>query len=289
MKKHTVSLLATTLFSASALSAEKLNITHYNPGSNAIFPVSSVLVSGEKEAILFDAQFSTTDGQNLVELVKASGKTLSMIYISAGDPDYYFGLEPIVAAFPNVEVVASKSVVDHINKTKQAKLEYWGPILGEHAPSKVVVPTVFDKTSLTLDGQTIEVKEINSHQAYLWVPSEKTVFGGVSVYSGVHVWMADTQEKQAREQWAQSLEKMKKLEPEVVIPGHYLGEMPKGIDGVQFTIDYLGKIESVLEGKPNITSQDIIKTMKNTYPEFHATEGDLTLGAQVLSGETEWH
>ncbi|NOH70510.1 MBL fold metallo-hydrolase [Vibrio pectenicida] len=289
MKKRTASLLATTLFSVSAMSAEKLNITHYNPGSEAIFPASSVLVSGDKEAILFDAQFSTTDGQKLVELVKESGKTLSMIYISAGDPDYYFGLEPIVAAFPNVEVVASRTVVDHINKTKEAKLEYWGPILGEHSPSKVIVPSVLDKTSLTLDGKTIEVKEINSHQAYLWVPSEKTVFGGISVYSGVHVWMADTQKKKAREQWVQSLERMKKLEPQVVIPGHYLGEMPKGIDGVQFTIDYLGHIESVLEDKHNLTSKEIIKTMKDKYPELQATESDLTLGAQVLSGEVEWH
>ena len=35
--------------------------------------------------------------------------------------------------------------------------------------------------------------------------------------------------------------------------------------------------------------QRVIKTMKDKYPELQATESDLTLGAQVLSGEVEWH
>ncbi|MEZ8860463.1 Vmh family MBL fold metallo-hydrolase [Vibrio sp. 10N.247.311.51] len=280
--------LGTVMASSVALSAD-LNITHYNPGENAIFPASSVLVSGEKEVILFDAQFSVADGQKLVEQIKATGKKLSMIYISSGDPDYYFGLEPIVSAFPNVKVVASEAVVAHIKRTRDAKLEYWGPILEGNAPSKVIVPTVMNDTALSIEGETIEVKEINTHQAYLWVPSEKTVFGGVSVYSGVHVWMADTASKEIRSQWSQSLERMKALEPEVVIPGHYLGEMPTGINAVQFTQDYVADIEKALVSKSNPTSVEISDCMKKAYPKFEATEGDLALGAKVLSGEMVWH
>ncbi len=212
-----------------------------------------------------------------------------MIYISSGDPDYYFGLEPIVAAFPDVKVVASEAVVKHIERTKDAKLAYWGPILEEGAPSKIVVPTVLNDTTLTLEGKHIEVKEINTHDAYLWVPAEKTVFGGVSVYSGVHVWMADTQSKQERAQWSQSLERMKALKPKTVIPGHYLGDMPKGVEGVQFTINYIADIEQTLEKSSKPSSSEISAAMKAKYPQFAATEGDLELGAKVLSGEMEWH
>ena len=281
--------LGAMLAASSVVSAAELNITHYNPGENAIFPASSVLVAGEKEVILFDAQFSVADGQKLVDQIKATGKELSMVYISSGDPDFYFGLEPIVAAFPNVEIVASEAVVAHIKRTKDAKLEYWGPILEGNAPSKVIVPTVLNDTTLSIEGETIEVREINTHQAYLWVPSEKTVFGGVSVYSGVHVWMADTASKEIRSQWSQSLERMKALEPEVVIPGHYLGEMPTGTNGVQFTLDYVADIEKALASTSNPTSVDISDYMKTAYPQFKATEGDLELGAKVLSGEMEWH
>lgn len=289
MNKRSITLLITALAASNYVSAADLTITHYNPGKNAIFPASSVLVSGEKELMLFDAQFSVEDGKKLVEQIKKSDKELSMIYISSGDPDYYFGLEPIVAAFPDVKVVASKAVVKHIERTKDAKLAYWGPILKEGAPSKIVVPTVLNDTTLTLEGKRIEVKEINTHDAYLWVPSEETVFGGVSVYSGVHVWMADTQSKQERAQWSQSLERMKALKPKTVIPGHYLGDIPKGVEGVQFTINYIADIEQTLEKSGKPSSSEISAAMKAKYPQFSATEGDLELGAKVLSGEMEWH
>ncbi|WP_051117989.1 Vmh family MBL fold metallo-hydrolase [Vibrio campbellii] len=289
MNKRSITLLITALAASNYVSAADLTITHYNPGENAIFPASSVLVSGEKELMLFDAQFSVKDGKKLVEQIKNSGKELSMIYISSGDPDYYFGLEPIVAAFPGVKVVASEAVVKHIERTKDAKLAYWGPILEEGAPSKIVVPTVLNDTTLTLEGKRIEVKEINTHDAYLWVPSEKTVFGGVSVYSGVHVWMADTQSKQERAQWSQSLERMKALKPKTVIPGHYLGDMPKGVEGIQFTINYIADIEQTLDKSSKLSSSEISAAMKAKYPQFAATEGDLELGAKVLSGEMEWH
>lgn len=289
MNKRSITLLITALAASNYVSAADLTITHYNPGENAIFPTSSVLVSGEKELMLFDAQFSVKDGKKVVEQIKNSGKELSMIYISSGDPDYYFGLEPIVAAFPDVKVVASEAVVKHIERTKDAKLAYWGPILKEGAPSKVVVPTVLNDTTLTLEGKRIEVKEINTHDAYLWVPAEKTVFGGVSVYSGVHVWMADTQSKQERAQWSQSLERMKALKPKTVIPGHYLGDMPIGVEGVQITINYIADIEQTLEKSSKPSSSEISAAMKAKYPQFAATEGDLELGAKVLSGEMEWH
>ncbi len=93
MNKRSITLLITALAASNYVSAADLTINHYNPGENAIFPASSVLVSGEKELMLFDAQFSVKDGKKLVEQIKKSGKELSMIYISSGDPDYYFGLE----------------------------------------------------------------------------------------------------------------------------------------------------------------------------------------------------
>ncbi|MGN5028694.1 MBL fold metallo-hydrolase [Aeromonas rivipollensis] len=117
--------LATTLLGGAAL-ASPLTVTVYNPGDKAIFPVSSELVTGDKEAILIDAQFGVNDGQALVDLIKQSGKRLTTVYISGGDPDFYFGLEPIKAAFPDVKILASQHVVDHIKQTKDAKLAYWG-------------------------------------------------------------------------------------------------------------------------------------------------------------------
>ncbi|MFM7967522.1 Vmh family MBL fold metallo-hydrolase [Aeromonas sp. A-5] len=276
--------LATTLLGGAAL-ASPLTVTVYNPGDKAIFPVSSELVTGDKEAILIDAQFGVNDGKALVDLIKQSGKRLTTVYISGGDPDFYFGLEPIKAAFPDVKILASQHVVDHIKQTKDAKLAYWGPILAEQAPKTLIVPQVMTASHLTLDGEKIEIKEMNTPSAYLWAPSIKTAFGGVPVYSGVHVWMADSQTKAARAQWMQALDGMLALQPERVIPGHFLGTEPKGTQAVTFTRDYVQRFEQELA-----TAKDagqLIDGLKKAFPSLPVDDG-LAIGAKVNMGEMKW-
>lgn len=107
-----------------------LQLTVYNPGTEALFPVSSVIVSGQHDAILVDAQFGKAQAEQVVEKLRASGKQLTTIYISHGDPDYYFGLDTLVSAFPKARVVATAPTVAHIKKTMDAKLAYWGPQRG---------------------------------------------------------------------------------------------------------------------------------------------------------------
>ena len=276
--------LATTLLGGAAL-ASPLTVTVYNPGDKAIFPVSSELVTGDKEAILIDAQFGVNDGKALVDLIKQSGKRLTTVYISGGDPDFYFGLEPIKAAFPDVKILASQHVVDHIKQTKDAKLAYWGPILGKQAPKTLIVPQVMTASHLTLDGEKIEIKEMNTPSAYLWAPSIKTAFGGVPVYSGVHVWMADSQTKAARAQWMQALDGMLALKPERVIPGHFLGTEPKGTQAVTFTRDYVQRFEQELATAKH--SDQLIDGLKKAFPSLPVDDG-LAIGAKVNMGEMKW-
>ena len=276
--------LTTTLLSGAVL-AGPLSVTVYNPGEKAIFPVSSSLVAGDKEAILIDAQFDVQDGQALVDMIKKSGKQLTTVYISAGDPDFYFGLEPVLAAFPNVKVLADQHVVDHIKETKDAKLAYWGPILGKGAPKSLTVPQVMTSSQLTLDGEKIEIKEMNTPNAYLWAPSIKTAFGGVPVYHGVHVWMADSKTKAARSNWVQALDKLLALKPERVVPGHFLGAEPKGSEAVTFTRGYVQRFEQELAKAKN--SGQLIDSLKKAYPSLPVDDG-LAIGAKVNTGEMKW-
>ena len=97
---------AALAFAAHAAAAD-LSLDVYNPGEAAIFPVTSVLVSGAKDAILVDAQFGKGQAEQLVQKIRASGKNLTTIYISHGDPDYYFGLDTLTAAFPDAKVPVS--------------------------------------------------------------------------------------------------------------------------------------------------------------------------------------
>lgn len=148
--------VATALFSG-AVFAAPLTLQTYNPQEKGLFAVNSTLVSGPHEAVLFDAQFSVKDGEKLVEMIRKNGKPLSRIVITSGDPDFYFGLEPLVKAFPQAEVVATPEVVKHIAATKAAKLAYWGPQMKDGAPTQVYVPQALEANSFTIDGEKVTI------------------------------------------------------------------------------------------------------------------------------------
>lgn len=284
---QTSALLATVLVSANAASGS-LQTTVFNPQDKSTFPVSSVLISGKTEAILVDAQFQRNDAEAVVELIKQSGKTLTTIYISHGDPDFYFGLDVITAAFPAAKVLASAETQKYIKATMEPKKAYWGPILKDNAPQQLVVPEVLQGDTLTLDGEQVKIVGLDGHDpkhSFVWIPSSKTVLGGVVVFGNMHVFLADTQTAESRQKWYQTLEVIEKLQPDTVIPGHLLGDKPLTLQAVDFTRKYIQDFEAA--AATSADSAELIAKMKATYP---AMGGDsvLTLSAKVIMGEMKW-
>lgn len=284
---QTSTLLATVLVSANAAS-DTLQTTIFNPQAKSTFPVSSVLISGKTEAILVDAQFQRNDAEAVVELIKQSGKQLTTIYISHGDPDFYFGLDVISAAFPKAKVLASAETQKYIKATMAPKKAYWGPILQENAPQQLIVPEVLQGDTLLIDGEQVKIVGLNGHDpkhSFVWIPSSKTVLGGVVVFGNMHVFLADTQTAESRQKWYQTLAVIEKLQPDTVIPGHLLGDKPLTMQAVDFTRKYIQHFEAA--AATSADSAELIAKMKATYP---ATGGDsiLALSAKVIMGEIKW-
>ena len=285
MFKRLATATAALAFAAHAAAAE-LKLDVYNPGEAAIFPVTSVLVSGDKDAILVDAQFGKGQAEQLVQKIRASGKHLTTIYISHGDPDYYFGLDTLTAAFPDAKVVAPQPVIDHIKATVEQKLAFWGPKMGADKPAATVIPAVLEGHSLNLEGQTLEVIGLDGPQpdrTFVWIPSIKAVVGGVVVAQNIHVWMADTQTPKSHADWLATLKRIDDLKPHTVIPGHYLGNPT--VQSVGFTAGYI-KAFDIETGKAK-DSAALIAAMKKRYPNL-ADESSLELGAKVAKGEMKW-
>jgi len=276
---------AALAFAAHAVAAD-LTLDVYNPGEAAIFPVSSVLVSGDKDAILVDAQFGKGQAEQLVQKIRASGNQLTTIYISHGDPDYYFGLDTLTAAFPKAKVLAPQPVVDHIKATVAGKLEFWGPKMGADKPATTVIPQVLEGHSLTLEGKKLEVIGLDGPQpdrTFVWIPSIKAVVGGVVVAENIHVWMADTQTAKSHTDWLATLHRIQDLKPRTVIPGHYLGT--PSLKSVAFTADYIKAFDE--ETAKAKDSAALIGAMKKRYPNL-ADESSLELSAKVAKGEMQW-
>ncbi|KAB7895459.1 MBL fold metallo-hydrolase [Rouxiella sp. S1S-2] len=279
-------LLTSALGAQAAEKPAPLKLDVYNPGEQSMFAVSSEIISGNKDVMLIDAQFQRNDAQKLVEKIKATGKKLTTIYISQSDPDFYFGLSTLHAAFPQAKIVATQATVDTINATKDGKLTFWGPKLRENAPDSVIVPEVLKGNTLWLEGNKLEIKGVMADKTFVWIPALKAVVGGVLVDgNNMHVWVADSQTKEQRQKWLASLEQITQLKPTVVVPGHFLPGAPQNLESVNFTRQYLQTIEAELPKTQNSTQ--LIAAMKAHYPQLKE-ESSLELTAKVLKGEMKW-
>src|SRR5450830_606760 len=283
-----IGILAAGTQAAAAASNDALKLDVYNPGDQALFPVSSVLVSGTQDAILVDAQFGRAQAEQVVEKIRASGKKLVAVYISHGDPDYYFGLDVIRAAYPDVKILATPQTIAHIKETVAGKLAFWGPKLGADAPTQTIVPDVLEGNELTLEGKKLQVMGLDGPQperSFVWIPSIRAVVGGVVVAGNLHIWMADTQSAAAHQDWLGTLARIDKLKPKTVVPGHYAPGAPLTLASVKYTRDYIKAFDE--ETAKAADSVALIAAMKSRYPA-PSNIASLELSAKVAKGEMKW-
>ncbi|MCS4279019.1 MBL fold metallo-hydrolase [Stenotrophomonas rhizophila] len=267
----------------------QLSWTHFPAGENGFFR-APVLISGASEAILIDGGFTLPDGRALAEAIQATGKKLSTIYISQSDPDYYFSLAPVRAAFPAAKVIAASATIAAIKANVEKKLATWGPQLKDNGPqslSDIVMPEVFDGQSLSLDGQDIDIIDAEglANRRYVWVPSLNAIFGGVLVFSGVHVWTADTQGPKARAAWIKTLEAMAARTPAVVVPGHMEPYAATDATAISYTRGYLLAFEEELSKAAD--GAELVAAMTRRYPDAGMGVA-LQIGAKVAKGEMTW-
>ena len=230
------------------------------------------------------------DGRAVAEAIKASGKQLTTIYVSQSDPDYYFSLGPIKAAFPAARVLAASDTIAAIRANVQKKIATWAPQLKENGPQKladIVFPEAYDGPALMLEGNTIEIVKAQGleNRRYLWVPSLNAVFGGVLIFSGLHVWTADTPTATSRAAWVKNLEAIAARNPAVVVPGHLGAHGALDVSAVNYTREYLLAFEQELARAAN--GDALIAAMSKRYPDAGLAAA-LQIGAKVAMGEMKW-
>ncbi|MES5047472.1 MBL fold metallo-hydrolase [Rhizobium nepotum] len=289
--KTTIAAGAAAVFAPAGLghAAGTLTWKHFPAGQNGFFR-APVLVSGATEAVLIDGGFTLPDGKAVADAIKATGKTLTTIYISQSDPDYYFSLGPIKAAFPDAKVLAATATVEAIKGSVEKKLAVWGPQLKENGPqtlADVIIPEVFAGSRLTVDGETIEIVDAEGlpNRRYLFVPSLNAVFGGVLIFNGVHVWTADTNSPELRAAWVANLEKIAARKPAIVVAGHMAPDVPTDLSGVEHTIAYLKGFDEELAKTKD--SAVLKAAMEARFPGLGMGVA-LDIGSKVATGEMKW-
>ncbi len=266
MTKTLNTLLTLAALTAPAAAETKLTTTVYT-GSQGGFLVDSTLVAGEKEAILIDGQFTLSDAHRLVAMILESKKTLTTVYVTHGHPDHYFGLNVIKQAFPNVKIVATPETVKEIKATWAGKVKQWGPMYGDLITKKPIIPTALKGNTLTLEGQTLEIKQGAGDEAvetYVWIPSIKTVVAGDIVFRGVHPWTAEGK-ADGRKAWVKTLDEISALKPDVVIAGHKDAKAKDDVGGVKWTRDYLEAFDAAVASSKS--ADEVTGKLKKQYAD----------------------
>ncbi|MEV0199667.1 hypothetical protein [Nonomuraea sp. NPDC050691] len=81
---------------------------------------------------------------------------------------------------------------------------------------------------------------------YLWQVEHRAILGGVLLFGGQHVWVADTPKAEQRAAWIALLDDMAALEPRLVVPGHRLPTAPADAGAIAGTREYLVAFEEEL-------------------------------------------
>ena len=265
--------------------AKGLALKVYNPGTQAIFPVTSTIVYGKKDAALIDAQFQKQYAEQVVKEIKSMKKNLKYVFVSYHDPDYYFGLNVIRKAFPEAKIISTAQTAYLIEASKDMKLDVWKDQLGTDAPDTLIVPEVVDSLP-SIEGNALEIKynKDDSAHPFVWIPSLKAIIGGGSVTEGGHIWMADTQGDKGIERWQQVIASMKQLEPATVVPAHFVTSdyKPQVLDFVE---KYLADYRQAAAKSNN--AAELTAAMEKAWPQLPGKD-DLVFSAKVFKGEQEW-
>jgi glyoxylase-like metal-dependent hydrolase (beta-lactamase superfamily II) len=232
------------------------------------FWTNSVIIEGEHEVMLVDAQLTKASAEKVLQEIKKTKKPLSIIYITHEHADHFLGLEVFKEAYPRIRIIANSAVVERINKVYQEKIDKWKKILGSNGSSHVVAIEKFDGNFIKFERSKIEVlKNIQGdtdENTMLWIPGQRILITGDVLFNDMHVYTAET-DSNARGKWLNSLERIRELKPSVVIPGHSkVGAPLDAGTAADFTENYLLVFEEELKKAKNPDS--LINTMKGKFP-----------------------
>jgi len=232
------------------------------------FWTNSVIIEGEHEVMLVDAQLTKTSAEKVLQQIKETKKPLSIVYISHEHADHFLGLEVFREAYPGVRIIANSAVTDRINKVYQEKVDKWKKILGSGATSSVAAIEKFDGNFIEFENSKIELlKDVQGDtdkNTMLWIPGQRVLIAGDVLFSNMHVYTAETDSK-ARGKWLASINRVRELKPSAVIPGHSkVGAPLNASSAVDFTENYLLVFDEELTKAKD--SDSLINAMKERFP-----------------------
>lgn len=220
-------MIARTVIAALALAGvigaqTKLELKVHTGKGVTGYDVNSTMISGEKDMLVIDPQFSLSEAHKLAAEILESKKNLAIIYVTHPHPDHLFGLAVLHQAFPSAKIVALPATVAGAKTGWPARQKFWFPTYGNNIPGPdPVLPEELSSPVLTLEGEqfpiTGGVQGDGPGNSFVYIPSLKAVVAGDTVFDRVYFGVP---RDKAREDWMKTLDQIAALKPAILIPGH---------------------------------------------------------------------
>jgi glyoxylase-like metal-dependent hydrolase (beta-lactamase superfamily II) len=189
-------------------------------------PISSTLISGERDAVLVDTPITVEQARALANWVAARGKNLTTIYVTHGHGDHFFGVTTVLERFPNARFVARPEVIRVMRQqaSPESLATFWNPRFPGQISSHLAIAEELAGNVINLEGHDLVSIPLGftdtAGTTCLHVPSIGLIVAGDAAYNGVHLHLSESPDQQRRQEWIAALDKMESLKPRAVIAGH---------------------------------------------------------------------
>ena len=273
----TMTMLAATL----SAQTSKFQIKVHTGKGQTGYDVNSTMISGEKDMLVIDPQFSLSEAHKLAAEILESKKNLALIYITHPHPDHLFGLAVLKEAFPQAKIVALPATVNAAKTGWPARQKFWLATYGNNIPGPdPVLPEELSEPVLTLEGERFPITggvqgADGPGNSFVYIPSLKAVVTGDVVFD--HVYFGVPRDA-ARQNWQKTIDQITALNPSIVIPGH---QGPGATDDMK-AIDFMKKY--IADWDANVArSKDAAEMRANVLKQYPGLGMDFTLNDRVAT------
>jgi glyoxylase-like metal-dependent hydrolase (beta-lactamase superfamily II) len=231
-------------------------------------PISSTLISGERDAVLVDTFIALDQNRTLVDWIAASGKNLTTIYATHGHGDHFFGVNTIRKRFPKARFVTTQDVVAIMRAQASSPVleSFWKSRFPGQIDSTLVIADELAGT-IEIEGQELVSVPLGhtdtDNTTCLHVPSIGLVVAGDAVYNDVHVYLAESNSDSRRE-WLAALDAIESLRPNAVVAGHKRPGATDAPNTVGETRQYIRDFDRI--AAETHSAQDLYNRMLALYP-----------------------
>ncbi len=270
MSNRLVWVLAAVIAAGSARAQLQLKV--YTGRGQTGYDVNSAMISGAKDMLVIDPQFTLSNAHRLAAEILESKKNLTTIYITHPHPDHMFGLAVLHQAFPNARIVALPATVNAAKTGWPARQKFWVGTYGSNIPGPdPVLPEELSTPVLMLEGEqfpiTGGVQGDGPGNSFVYIPSLKAVVAGDTVFDWAYFGVP---KDKAREDWMKTLDQISALKPAILIPGHEGPGAKHDLSAIAFMKKYIADWDADVAASKDAASMKakILKQYPNLGMEF---------------------